>query len=251
MAMTSGGHGSHPLLAGIRAPWLQRLARVFYPPMPTLNVIPSAVLGDIRTALFRPGNVVLNIGSGGLSGCGRRLWAMPGVSRCHVIHMDLGGGEGVNLLGDAHVLPLSDASLDAVIMQAVLEHLAEPRAAIAEAWRALRPGGVLYVEMPFLQGFHADPHDYQRYTLEGLRRRLAGFEELASGVSVGPFCTLVWLLRDGLSSCFRNRLMYAFSRTLVGWVLSPLRYLDYLARYNTAATRLANEYYFLCRKPLS
>jgi SAM-dependent methyltransferase len=219
--------------------------------MPTLNVIPSAALGEIRAALFRPGNTVLNIGSGGLSGCGRRLWARPDVSCCHVIHMDLGGGEGVNLRGDAHVLPFSDASLDAVIMQAVLEHLAEPRAALAEAWRVLRPGGVLYVEMPFLQGFHADPHDYQRYTLQGLRRRLAGFEELASGVSVGPFCTLVWVLRDGLSSCFRNRQMYAFSRALAGWVLSPIRYLDYLARHSAAAERLANEYYFLCRKPLS
>jgi SAM-dependent methyltransferase len=251
MAMTSGGQGTHPLLAKIQASWLRRVARVLYPPMPTLNVIPAAVLGDIRTALFRPGNVVLNIGSGGLSGCGRRLWMEPDVSRCRVIHMDLGDGESVNLRGDAHVLPFSDGSLDAVIMQAVLEHLAEPRTAIAEARRVLRPGGVLYVEMPFLQGFHADPHDYQRYTLQGLRRRLAGFEELASGVSVGPFCTLVWLLRDGFSSCFRNRLLYAVSRTLAGWMLGPLRYLDYLARYSAAAERLANEYYFLCRKPLS
>ncbi|KAA3627116.1 MAG: class I SAM-dependent methyltransferase [Proteobacteria bacterium] len=250
MAATSGGYGSHPLLAKIRNPRLRRLARMVYPPMPTLNVIPSAVLNGIREALFRPGSMVLNIGSGGLSGCGRRLWTQPGALRCHVIHMDLSGGEPVNLRGDAHVLPFSDGSLDAVIMQAVLEHLAEPRTALTEVWRVLRPGGILYVEIPFLQGFHADPHDYQRYTLPGLRRRLAGFEELASGVSVGPFCTLVWVLRDGLSNCFRNRVMYTFSRALAGWMLSPVRYLDYLARYSPAAERLANEYYYLCRKPL-
>ena len=36
-------------------------------------------------------------------------------------------------------------------------------------FRVLKPGGYIYSEVPFLQGFHADPDDYQRYTLQGLK----------------------------------------------------------------------------------
>jgi SAM-dependent methyltransferase len=245
----AGGYGTHKLTSKIKGPFWSRLMKLLYPPMPTLNTIPASVLEQIRHSLFRPDTLVLNIGAGGISGCGKRLWKSDGLESCEVIHMDIGIGDTINVQGDAHRLPFNDGSVDAVVMQAVLEHLHSPELSINEAWRILRPGGYLYIEMPFLQGYHADPHDYQRYTLNGLRERLKMFTEVMSGVSVGPFCTLVWYLRDALSSCFSNTVLYATSRLLVGWLTSPVRYLDYLVRNNRVAIRLANEYYYLCKKP--
>ena len=248
----SGGYGSNKLVEtlGQANPLLKRLVKALYPPMPTLNIMKRYRIQSIQAHLFRFGATVVNVGSGGLSGCGYRLWQGGAATAAKVHHMDILPGDSVTLVGDAHRLPFQDNSIDSLIYQAVLEHVQDPRRVINEAARVLKPGGYLYLEVPFLQGFHADPHDFQRYTLEGLRVRTKAFTEIDAGVSVGPFCTLVWIIRDGVSSCFANRLLYAASRFVAGWALSPVRYLDYLIRDNPAARRLACEYFYLCQKPL-
>ena len=50
---------------------------------------------------------------------------------------------GIVRLGDMYQLPLPDSSFDAVVIHQVLHYADRPAAAIAEAARVLRPGGVL------------------------------------------------------------------------------------------------------------
>jgi SAM-dependent methyltransferase len=45
--------------------------------------------------------------------------------------------------GDAYALPYDDASFDAVFSHCVLQHLADPAAAVREMHRVLRPGSVI------------------------------------------------------------------------------------------------------------
>jgi SAM-dependent methyltransferase len=52
------------------------------------------------------------------------------------------------LKGDAAALPVPDACADAVLILDVLEHVAVPEVAVAEAHRVLRPGGVLIASVP-------------------------------------------------------------------------------------------------------
>jgi SAM-dependent methyltransferase len=52
------------------------------------------------------------------------------------------------LEGDATALPVADAVCDAVTMLDIVEHIDRPEAAIAEARRVIRPGGVLIVSVP-------------------------------------------------------------------------------------------------------
>lgn len=50
--------------------------------------------------------------------------------------------------GDAHVLPVRDGSVDGVIALEVLEHVDDPDRVLAEAYRVLKPAGVLCVAVP-------------------------------------------------------------------------------------------------------
>jgi ubiquinone/menaquinone biosynthesis C-methylase UbiE len=61
----------------------------------------------------------------------------------------LGALENVELhRGDLHALPLDDGTLDVALLHLVLHHVAQPAAVLAEAARALVPGGrVLLIDM--------------------------------------------------------------------------------------------------------
>src|SRR5690606_17009114 len=50
------------------------------------------------------------------------------------------------VVGDCNFLPFGDESLAVVGAFATLHHLYDPRRFFAEAWRTLRPGGVLYTD---------------------------------------------------------------------------------------------------------
>jgi SAM-dependent methyltransferase len=56
---------------------------------------------------------------------------------------------GPRVAADACALPLAAGSCDVVVLSALLEHLVDPVAAIAESARVLRPGGRLVAYVPW------------------------------------------------------------------------------------------------------
>jgi SAM-dependent methyltransferase len=92
------------------------------------------------------------------------------------VALDVQRGVGVQIIGDAQLLGIRDASFDVVLCTEVLEHLPEPQRAIDEMFRVLTPGGQLLLTTRFLFPIHDAPHDYFRFTKYGLRHLLRRFE---------------------------------------------------------------------------
>lgn len=81
---------------------------------------------------------------------------------------------------DVQDLKFPDGSFDAVVCWSILEHVPYPQKAISELTRVLKPGGQIWVQLPFLFPYH-DRTDYWRASPDGLRVWMSGFDEVACG----------------------------------------------------------------------
>jgi ubiquinone/menaquinone biosynthesis C-methylase UbiE len=92
--------------------------------------------------------------------------------------LDIAPSTSVDLVGDARNMPLSDASIDVVLITQVLEHIPEPIAVISEIRRVLKPGGTLLLSVPSIFPQHGSPGDYWRYMPQGLHWILRDFKNV-------------------------------------------------------------------------
>jgi SAM-dependent methyltransferase len=113
---------------------------------------------------------------------------------------DIRDAAHIDYASPLHAIPVEDDFFDTIICNAVLEHVENPEEVLAEFARVCKPGGVLYLCVPFLQPEHLDPTDFQRYTEDGLRREVErhGFEVTESGGVHSVYVTLAWIVRDWL-----------------------------------------------------
>ena len=132
---------------------------------------------------------VLVIGAG-LGGLGTaELYNDPAIK---TINSDILPSANLDLIADAHYLPIADAACDGVVIQAVLEHVLDPVMVVAEIHRVLKPGGVVYAETPFMQMVHERAYDYTRFTDLGHRNLFKHFSEIDRGIIGGAGMTLAW-----------------------------------------------------------
>jgi SAM-dependent methyltransferase len=165
------------------------------------------------------------------------------------VETDVYVGSRTAAICDAHQLPFPDESFDAVILQAVLEHVVDPVRVVAEVHRVLRPKGLVYAETPFMQQVHMGAYDFTRFTMTGHRRLFRRFDQIDAGVVCGPATTLVWSLRYLVRSIPRHsHLARAILDGLVCLFFFWLKYLDDFLIDRPAASDGASGIYFLGRK---
>ena len=113
---------------------------------------------------------------------------------------------------DGHTFPLADHSYDVVVCSQVLEHSFNPKELLSEIYRVLRPGGQLFLTIPFFWPEHEQPYDSQRFTVFGLKTRLEtiGFGTIETRKTNPGLSALIQLTIEWIESlqrrCLRGRL---------------------------------------------
>ncbi|HEX3555100.1 MAG TPA: methyltransferase domain-containing protein [Thermoanaerobaculia bacterium] len=178
-----------------------------------------------------------------------------GPARVHptLVNLNIGAFPNVDVVADAYSLPYAESSVDAFHCEAVLEHLEFPQDAVAEMYRALRPGCQAFIATPFLQVFHGYPNHFQNFTLTGHRRLFerAGFAVVSAGTCVGPTFMLRDLMANYLASVLPGGPVGRVLSRLVSLVTLPLLWIDRVANRRPLSYHLASTTFLLVRKPLS
>ena len=90
-------------------------------------------------------------------------------------------------------LPIDSKVADSIVSLSVLEHLCEPQLMLNEAFRILKKGGSIILQVPWQWWVHEAPHDYFRYTPYGLEClfKRAGFVDIEIEPQAGFFTTVI------------------------------------------------------------
>jgi SAM-dependent methyltransferase len=83
---------------------------------------------------------------------------------------DIEGGEDVDIVADIHCLTkiTGEEQFDVIISCSTFEHFKYPHLAAHEVMKALRVGGILFIQTHQSYPIHAFPYDYFRYSREAL-----------------------------------------------------------------------------------
>src|ERR1041384_8321048 len=134
----------------------------------------NAVLGGAwgefldELAAVPDGSVVVDLGAG-------EATLRAKLPRARYLAVDRGIGHGgwdysaLDVVADAHAVPLADACADLVVCKQVLEHLTDPSRCVREIRRVLRPGGRVLLSTNQQWPQHQQPYDFFRFTSFGLR----------------------------------------------------------------------------------
>jgi len=166
------------------------------------------------------------------------------------INVDIFPFPEVDIVADAAALPFANASVEAVVSESVLEHVAEPQVVANEMMRILKPGGYLYTSVPFIHPYHASPDDFNRWTISGLKHLFKDLEIVESGVRSGPLSALIMFLAYwfGILLSFGFKKAAPFITHALMLVMGPFKFIDFLFYWIPGTDAVATHLYVIAQK---
>lgn len=121
----------------------------------------------------------------------------------------------VDILCPATAIPIEDGAFDTVLCTQVIEHVADHKLVLQEAFRLLKSDGTLILSAPMYWPLHEEPYDFFRFTRHGLDYLLeeAGFTRVETIPNGGKWA----LAGQALIHCLTTTRFYywAITRTMI------------------------------------
>jgi ubiquinone/menaquinone biosynthesis C-methylase UbiE len=165
--------------------------------------------------------MILVVGGGTIGSGMEMLYEAEGI---RVVGSDIYASPNIEIICDGHKLPFLDESFDGVIVQAVLQHVLDPRQVVDEIHRVLKTNGVVYAETAFIQQVCMKAYDFTRFTLAGHRWLFRSFSEIDAGPIFGPSIALLWSINYFVKS-------FTDSNKVAAVVTAPFFWLRVLDKY--------------------
>jgi SAM-dependent methyltransferase len=139
----------------------------------------------------------------------------------NVVNYEIVNYDTTDVIGVGEELPFKNDVFDAVVSNAVLEHVRDPFACAKELVRVLKPGGRLICCVPFLQPLHGYPNHYYNMSHQGLRALFEGhlvIDDHKVTEATLPVWSLTWIVQRwaaGLPQNAREEFLDMPVRTLM------------------------------------
>ena len=167
-------------------------------------------------------------------------------------NLELQPGSNIDYVGSVIKIPCSKNYFDVVIAQEVLEHVESPPLAVAEIYRVLKVGGYIYLQLPFIIGFHPCPKDFWRFTHQGIMELLdpTKFKIIETGISVGPAVGFYRILVEFMSLFLSLGIgfLYKPAKLISAIIFWPIKLLDGLLIRTSQADRISGGYFIIGQK---
>jgi SAM-dependent methyltransferase len=145
---------------------------------------------------------------------------------------DMFPGKNVDVVGDVLNPPFADSSFDTVISTQVLEHVEKPWVMVSQIGRITKSGGICIMTAPFMIPFHADPHDFFRYTKEGIESlfKNEGFDIVESGTYGKTFSVFSEMIHFSIFNPYKEGGVSIWGRRAMRYIEKICSALDRVSR---------------------
>lgn len=169
-----------------------------------------------------------------------------------VLGVDLHPGSCAHCIADGLRLPFKASAFRVVLSQEFVEHVQDPVRAVQEMARVLLPGGLLYLQAPFVIGYHPGPDDFWRFSHTGIQRLVecSGLRcervEVAVGAGTGFYRILVEFVAVFFGRI--HRALYIPAKAVSAVLFYPFKWLDGWLDGGQARYRIPGGHFVIARK---